>query len=215
LREHHADVALLHSLLRAPQISLRLAAVEACRGCRDAELCSEIVKLAEDQDDKVREKLAEVLGSIHSNEAIQALRSLAQDSNETVRLAAVKSSSGRAEYLELQRALLDGDPIGMCASRRPARWASKKCDHRRRSNEGFGPRERHRRRATVRRNPGKNVSPLPSNWRPNISPSKLPNLRKRNGPSRNSAAALSGVEEMDWRAHDDFGRSASVGEVRD
>ena len=33
LREHAAEVTELVSLLRAPQIPLRLAAIDACRGC--------------------------------------------------------------------------------------------------------------------------------------------------------------------------------------
>ena len=47
LREDSADVALLLSLLRAPQIPLRLAAVEACRGQTEQELVLELLKLAD------------------------------------------------------------------------------------------------------------------------------------------------------------------------
>src|SRR5690242_9349735 len=61
LLEYGADDALLLSLLRAPQISLRLAAVAACRGRLTGEVVGEFLKLAQDQEPRVRRKVAEIL----------------------------------------------------------------------------------------------------------------------------------------------------------
>ncbi len=47
LQEHRADDAVLLSLLRSPQIPLRLAAVSACRGRLNGELAPELLKLGE------------------------------------------------------------------------------------------------------------------------------------------------------------------------
>src|SRR6267154_2190981 len=110
LQEHGTESSLLHSLLVAPQIPLRLAAIEACRGRAVADLPADLLKLAEDQESRVRKKLAEVLESIQSKEACDALRALAQDSDEGVRQAALKSGSGRPELRELQQNLLESDP---------------------------------------------------------------------------------------------------------
>src|SRR4051812_9650562 len=110
LREHGADLPLLLSLLRAPQIPLRLAAIDACRGRPDTELVAEFQKLVEDQEDRVREKLAAVLESVRLKAATDVLRSLAQDSAEDVRLAAVKSTSGRPDFFELQQTIAESDP---------------------------------------------------------------------------------------------------------
>jgi ATP-dependent Clp protease ATP-binding subunit ClpC len=110
LQEQAAEVSLLLSLLRAPQIPLRLAAIGACRGRTDAELIPELVKLTEDQEARVRKKLAEILDKAQDKAQTEALRALAQDSHEGVRLAAVKSSAGRGEFRELQESLLEYDP---------------------------------------------------------------------------------------------------------
>ena len=110
LREHGAELAVLVSLLRAPQIPLRLAAIDACRGRSEAELAEDFKKLVDDQEERVREKLATVLESLRTKPATDALRALAQDSAEDVRLAAVKSTSGRPEFAELQQTIADSDP---------------------------------------------------------------------------------------------------------
>ncbi len=110
LREHKADVPDLVSLLRAPQIPLRLAALDACRGSADPLLVSEMAQLAEDPEARVREKLAAALEQIRVAPGPAALQNLAQDSEPEVRAAAVKSSSGRPEFLGLQEALLESDP---------------------------------------------------------------------------------------------------------
>jgi ATP-dependent Clp protease ATP-binding subunit ClpC len=110
LQESAADSPLLLSLLRAPQIPLRMAAVAACRGRTDEELTAELLKLAEDKEARVRKKLAEILDQAESKSQAAALRTLAQDSHEHVRLAAVKSSSGRSDFRELQENILENDP---------------------------------------------------------------------------------------------------------
>ena len=50
LVEHAADVPLLTSLLKAPQIPLRIAAIDACRQRAEPELLEELIKLAQDPD---------------------------------------------------------------------------------------------------------------------------------------------------------------------
>jgi ATP-dependent Clp protease ATP-binding subunit ClpC len=110
LREHAAEVTELVSLLRAPQIPLRLAAIDACRGRLEPELASEVAKLAEDQEARVRERLATALDSLRTKAATETLRTLAQDSEAEVRIAALKSSSGRTELAGLQQTILESDP---------------------------------------------------------------------------------------------------------
>src|SRR5258707_1133352 len=102
LQEHRADDAVLLSLLRSPQIPLRLAAVSACRGRLNGELAPELLKLVCDQEARVRRKVAEVLERPEGKAQIDALETLAQDSDAGVRLAAVKSSGGTGELRELQ-----------------------------------------------------------------------------------------------------------------
>jgi ATP-dependent Clp protease ATP-binding subunit ClpC len=110
LREHQADIPELVALLRAPQIPLRLAAVDACRGREDAEVVADLVKLAEDPEARVREKLAGVLQTVRSAASTITLQTLAQDSEADVRAAAMKSSAGRRELIPLQQKLLETDP---------------------------------------------------------------------------------------------------------
>ncbi len=112
LQEHKAEPAELISLLHAPQIPLRLAALDACRARSDAEgeLVTEMLKLAEDQEARVREKLAVALDVIRTKQTIPVLQALAQDSEAEVRAAAVKSSSGRPEFAQVQQTLLETDP---------------------------------------------------------------------------------------------------------
>src|SRR5258706_14905619 len=101
LREHGAEVSLLLTLLRAPQIPLRLAALEACRGRSEEELQQELPRLVGDQEARVRKKTAAILESLRTQQANNALKNLFQDSAEEVRQEAVKSSGGRPEFLEL------------------------------------------------------------------------------------------------------------------
>lgn len=110
LQEHRADDAVLISLLRAAQIPLRLAGVEACRNRLNSELVAELLKLTSDLEPRVRKKVAEILERPDGSAQRQAIEALMQDSDPTVRTAAMKSSGGIAELRELQESLLEIDP---------------------------------------------------------------------------------------------------------
>lgn len=110
LREHQAELALLLPLLRAPQIPLRLAALDACRERNESELLTELVKLAEDSESRVRHKLAEILKTISAKAGTDLLRLLMDDAEGMVRTAALNAGAGRPELLEAQRKLLASDP---------------------------------------------------------------------------------------------------------
>ena len=109
LREHKADHPWLLSLLRAPQIPLRLAAIDACRERTEPELIAELVKFVDDSESRVRIKLTETLGSIPDTLATDGLRKLIQDADDEVRTAALKSGASRPELLEVQQASLTTD----------------------------------------------------------------------------------------------------------
>jgi len=98
LQEQEADLALLLSLLRAPQIPLCLAAMDACRERKESELLSELVGLVENPEVRIRLKLAEILSPHTDDAVVQALNVLLKDADEDVRLAAVKSTAGRPEF---------------------------------------------------------------------------------------------------------------------
>ena len=111
LLEHGADHSLLESLLLAPQIPLRLAALEVCRQKPEPAQIPSLLRLVEDDEERVRAKLCEVLGKLTTAEAVrEALQTLSEDSDGDIRLAVVKATSGQAEFLDLQRELLLGDP---------------------------------------------------------------------------------------------------------
>jgi len=109
LREYQADLALLVSLLRAPQIPLRLAAIDACRERQEAELMVELAKFVDDSESRVRVKVAEILGTIPEKAATDALRTLILDSVGEVRAAALKGGGGRPQLLDLQEQCLTSD----------------------------------------------------------------------------------------------------------
>lgn len=109
LREHAAPVELLLSLLRAPQIPLRVAAVEGCLGREEAEITLEVASLAGDSESKVREKVPGILASSSEPEAIAALMRLARDPAEEVRLATLKATCGNAGFFDAHRVLMEGD----------------------------------------------------------------------------------------------------------
>src|SRR5688500_9751676 len=71
LQENKADVATLLSLLRAPQIPLRLAAMDACRERKEPELWPELSTLAENPESRIRLKLAEIAGRHTAKPAIK------------------------------------------------------------------------------------------------------------------------------------------------
>lgn len=110
LREHQADLPLLLSILRAPQIPLRLAAIDACRDHNEPELLAELAKSAADPESRVREKLAEILRTITSEATTEIFRALIQDADDEVRVTALKSGSGRPELLAAQERSLASDP---------------------------------------------------------------------------------------------------------
>ena len=109
LREQKAEVPLLLSLLRAPQIPLRLAAIDACRERNELDLLQELLKLAEDAETRVRAKLAEILKTQINPFAQEALGALLKDSEEEVRKAALASTAGRLEFMKTQADMLAND----------------------------------------------------------------------------------------------------------
>src|SRR5262245_53583642 len=98
LQESRADLTLMLSLIRAPQVPLRLAAIDACRGRTEPELLAELNPLIADPDMRVRVKLAEVLGSRTEKQLQRALHELLRDGNYEVREATLKSTGGRSEF---------------------------------------------------------------------------------------------------------------------
>lgn len=111
LLEHSADQALLDSLLLAPQIPLRLAALEVCRQKPEPTLIPTLLRLVEVNEDRVRTKLCEVLGKLTAAEAVRkALQTLAEDFDGDIRRAVVKATSGQTDFLDLHRELLLNDP---------------------------------------------------------------------------------------------------------
>jgi len=109
LQEHKADLALLLSLLRAPQLPLRLAAIDASRNRTEPELVAELVGLAQNPESRVRLKLAEILRGHVTKEAVGALQSLVQDSDGEVRVAALQSTFARPEFRLQQESALAND----------------------------------------------------------------------------------------------------------
>jgi len=110
LREHEASAALLSSLLAAPQIPLRQAALEACLHRKGRELDGDLLKLVADPDERVRKKLVEVLALLPEAVALEALKTLAGDTSAEVRRETLRATKGRAAFLEIQRELLAHDP---------------------------------------------------------------------------------------------------------
>src|SRR5580658_10150395 len=110
LQEQKADTALLLSLLRAPQIPLRLAAMDACQKRTEPELVTVLVSLADNPELRIRLKLAEILRYHSDNGAVRSLNVLLKDADEGVRRAAIISSSGRPEFRATQQIVLANDP---------------------------------------------------------------------------------------------------------
>jgi HEAT repeat protein len=90
LQEGKADVPFLLSLLRAPQIPLRLAALDACRERPEPDLLAELALLVDHSDARARLKLAEVLCGRQQKLARETLLTLLGDADEDVREAACK-----------------------------------------------------------------------------------------------------------------------------
>jgi len=109
LVEHAAEVPLLVSLLKAPQIPLRIAAVGACKGRSEPDLVAELVKLAQDPEARVRKEVPGALEKAESDQAAEALRMLAQDADPAVRECAMRATAGRNPFRKLQEKLLATD----------------------------------------------------------------------------------------------------------
>lgn len=109
LREHRASVDFLISLLTAPQVSLRLAGLDVCMDRPEAALHESVARLVQDREVRVRVKAVQVLGSFPEVMAFDALQSLGKDSNDEVRIAVLRATSGRRAFLELQKSLLATD----------------------------------------------------------------------------------------------------------
>src|SRR5688572_5122270 len=102
LVERNADLDLLVSLLRAPQIPLRLAAMDASRDRNEEAILSELTAFAAHPEPRIRLKLAEILASRSDQASGDALRKLADDTEGFVRVAVLKSTVGRPEFREFQ-----------------------------------------------------------------------------------------------------------------
>ena len=109
LQEQNADLTLLLSLIRAPQIPLRLAAMEACRDRKDPELLEELSGLSQHPEVRIRVKLAEILRLNLSKAAARVLRDLLHDQDPDVREAAIKSTASRPEFRTAQETCLKTD----------------------------------------------------------------------------------------------------------
>jgi len=106
LHEGKADEVLLESLLRAPQIPLRLAALEACRLRKLPTLDRVLVALAGDPDGRVREKLLECLDAVSDAAGGEILVELSDDAEPRVRAQFVKASEGRKDFALIQEEFL-------------------------------------------------------------------------------------------------------------
>ena len=113
LLEHNADTALLALLLGAPQIPLRLAALEACCQRRNPELYPNLARLATDSDSRVRCRLAQVLAGLPPEASFEPLKILVADTDPSVRTEAIKATAGKPAFLEILKDLLRNDPSWM------------------------------------------------------------------------------------------------------
>ncbi len=109
LREHNADIAFLATLLKAPQVPLRLAAIDACHSREELELHELLAGLVRDREARVRVKVATALGTLSSDMAREALQGLGSDADVLVRVAVMEATSGKPEYIELQKSRLRSD----------------------------------------------------------------------------------------------------------
>ena len=109
LQEHNAELPLLLSLLRAPQVQLCLAAIDAAASRTEPELRSEMVRLVLHSDERVRCKLAATLARRSDAAAVEALTTLAGDSSANVRVAVILATLGRPAFSESHRKALASD----------------------------------------------------------------------------------------------------------
>jgi ATP-dependent Clp protease ATP-binding subunit ClpA/protein subunit release factor A len=109
LREYEANTQLLISLLTAPQVPLRLAALEAAMDSMEFAVHQAVARLALDRETRVRAKAAQVLGLFPEAVAAEALAALGKDSEGEVRTAMIRATAGKPAYLPLQQSLLQTD----------------------------------------------------------------------------------------------------------
>jgi len=109
LIEHNADLSLLLSLLRALQVHLRLAAMDAAAERTEPEILSEMTALASHPEERVRRKLAELLVHRSDDAATDALAKLAGDPEGSVRAATVRSTSSRPAFCDFHQKALAHD----------------------------------------------------------------------------------------------------------
>ncbi|MBN8246116.1 MAG: AAA family ATPase [Verrucomicrobia bacterium] len=109
LIEHRAGGPLLESLLRAPQVPLRLAALGACQACWDPVLGPTLLALVGDPDAAVRTGLCALLTLLPAETATAAFTRLLKDAEEPVRTAAVRATTGRRDLLDVHLGLLRSD----------------------------------------------------------------------------------------------------------
>lgn len=109
LREQGATLADLLPLLRAPQVPLRLAGLEASRSHSDPAVVAEVLRLAGDSDSQVRERLADLLAQKAIPATPAALEALLSDREFGVRLRACKAASELEPFQARLRALAEQD----------------------------------------------------------------------------------------------------------
>ena len=106
LLEQNADLSLLLSLMRAPQVPLRLAAIQASRDRTEPELLSELLLLVKNPEIRVRLALVEVLGPRREQGAAEALKVLVNDADYGVRVAVLRATTGREDLRTAQEKCL-------------------------------------------------------------------------------------------------------------
>jgi ATP-dependent Clp protease ATP-binding subunit ClpA len=103
LIENKADIALLLSLLRAPQVPLCLAAIAATQNRDEPVLLDELLELATDSPEPaVRARVAWVLAMKSDQTAIDTVMELARDPVGHVRSAVLRATSGVPDFRAVQ-----------------------------------------------------------------------------------------------------------------
>ncbi|MBX3734132.1 MAG: AAA family ATPase [Verrucomicrobiae bacterium] len=110
LAELRGDVALLESLLKAPEAMLRRIALQACGEGVNPLLMPVIEGLLRDPDCRVRAELAKTAGRFDAERGTELLRVLIRDEDGDVRIEAVRVASGRPALVEELRRMLREDP---------------------------------------------------------------------------------------------------------
>jgi ATP-dependent Clp protease ATP-binding subunit ClpA len=101
LVEQRADLELLLSLMRAPQVPLRLAGIKASRDRAEPELLSELLLLAKNAEVRVRFAIVEVLGPRNEKGISESLRELVNDADAVIRAAVIRATARREDFREI------------------------------------------------------------------------------------------------------------------